>query len=337
MVALEFPCIAFMANIPLNFSPALLTNNLSALQNALSYCAVDQTCLVTLKSEEVRTLADGDTIGQGVGRAQLHQIALVQLFGAANAVLAVGNSLQIWNIDLQELLLDWTSPEAAAKGTLPSLTHRGIAIATAADGACLLCIGSSNGTMHIFTVHAADQVRHSHALVHHQAAIAALASNIDSESHTISTSYLASCDDDGCINLFEATSASRFELRHRWEGHGVPCVAVGIMNDTLVGGFYDGSIRLYSLADGQLKAEVQAHSRFLSALAVHPTRPLFASAAEDATFAVWSMADAQQVHTLMSGCWSNTMITGVAFAGCTYDKIALAGYDTDEINVLSLE
>ena len=222
---------------------------------------------MTLKSEDARNLADGDTIGQvtgfaiavrsrkssglkgmqGVGRAQLHQIALVQLFGAANAVLAVGNSLQIWNIDLQELLLDWTSPEAAAKGTLPSLTHRGMAIVTAADGACLLCIGSSNGTMHIFTAHTADQVRHSHALVHHQAAIAALASNTDSESHTISTSYLASCDDDGCINVFVATSASRFELRHRWEGHGVPCVAVGIMVDTLVGGFYDGSIRLYSL------------------------------------------------------------------------------------------
>ena len=42
VVALEFLCIEFMANIPLNFSPALLTNNLSALKNALSYCAVDQ-------------------------------------------------------------------------------------------------------------------------------------------------------------------------------------------------------------------------------------------------------------------------------------------------------
>ena len=31
------------------------------------------------------------------------------------------------------------------------------------------------------------------------------------------------------------------------------------------------------------------------------------------------------------------MITGIAFAGSTHDKIALAGYDTDEINVLSLE
>ena len=40
--ALEFLCIEFMANIPLNFSPALLTNNLSALKNGLSYCAVDQ-------------------------------------------------------------------------------------------------------------------------------------------------------------------------------------------------------------------------------------------------------------------------------------------------------
>ncbi len=40
---------------------------------------------------------------------------------------------------------------------------------------------------------------------------------------------------------------------------------------------------------GVLKTELQAHSRMLSAMAVHPTRPLFATAAEDATMAVWQM------------------------------------------------
>ena len=49
-----------------------------------------------------------------------------------------------------------------------------------------------------------------------------------------------------------------------------------------------------------LKLELQAHSRLLSAMAVHPTRPLFATAAEDATLAVWQLADgAQEVRHSM--------------------------------------
>jgi len=45
---------------------------------------------------------------------------------------------------------------------------------------------------------------------------------------------------------------------------------------------------------GVLKTELQAHSRMLSAMAVHPTRPLFATAAEDATMAVWQLPDGDQ-------------------------------------------
>lgn len=55
-----------------------------------------------------------------------------------------------------------------------------------------------------------------------------------------------------------------------------------------------------------LKSEVQAHSRLLCAMAVHPTKPLFATASEDATVAVWSLSNdghevkhsASQLHLL---------------------------------------
>jgi hypothetical protein len=42
-------------------------------------------------------------------------------------------------------------------------------------------------------------------------------------------------------------------------------------------------------ADGALRCEVVAHSRSLSALALHPRRDVFATAAEDATVAVWTL------------------------------------------------
>lgn len=50
--------------------------------------------------------------------------------------------------------------------------------------------------------------------------------------------------------------------------------------------------------DGSLKLEIQAHSRMLCAMDVHPSQPLFATAAEDATFAVWSLSeDSHKVGT----------------------------------------
>lgn len=45
--------------------------------------------------------------------------------------------------------------------------------------------------------------------------------------------------------------------------------------------------------DGLVRAELQAHSRLLAAMAVHPTRNLFATASEDATLAVWTLSEDQ--------------------------------------------
>ncbi len=61
-------------------------------------------------------------------------------------------------------------------------------------------------------------------------------------------------------------------------------------------------------ADGMLKLDLQAHSRLLCAMAVHPTRPVFATAAEDATLAVWTLPDGDQdvslVQSALNSCSS---------------------------------
>ena len=52
----------------------------------------------------------------------------------------------------------------------------------------------------------------------------------------------------------------------------------------------------HAQVDGNLKLEVQAHSRMLCAIDIHPSKPIFATAAEDATFAVWGIPhDGQEV------------------------------------------
>lgn len=41
--------------------------------------------------------------------------------------------------------------------------------------------------------------------------------------------------------------------------------------------------------DGKLRADIGSHSRLVSALALHPSRDVVASVAEDGTLAVWSL------------------------------------------------
>lgn len=70
-----------------------------------------------------------------------------------------------------------------------------------------------------------------------------------------------------------------------------PVAGLAARGQTLVAGFSSGALRFYSLPQRRLWMEVQAHSRFLSCLALHPRRPMFATAAEDATIHVWEMPD----------------------------------------------
>ena len=44
-----------------------------------------------------------------------------------------------------------------------------------------------------------------------------------------------------------------------------------------------------------------------------------------------------QVLPLLSLCWNNTLLTGLAFTGTTSNSIAVAAYDTDEIRVWAIE
>ncbi|KAA6423698.1 MAG: hypothetical protein FRX49_06269 [Trebouxia sp. A1-2] len=303
--------MASTAKVPLARSPSLLDNNLSASNNDLAYCHNDQ----------------------GQGQKLLQQACLISFKDQLAVVHTTTHGLQVWDISMQQLLFQWDLPTGApAQAITSALYCRGIALVESEDNACLLCVGSSTGKIHTFIAGSAAQIEHHYDLCHHTSPIAALASG-----HTSSTttnhigSHLASCDDNGAITVFQAKSAGGFETKHEWEGHGVPCIAVACKSSTLIAAFCDGSVRLYSMDAGMLKTELQAHSRMLSAMAVHPTRPLFATAAEDATMAVWQMLDAdQEVDCKWSACWNNALITGIAFTGRAND-VAAAAYFSDEI------
>lgn len=113
-----------------------------------------------------------------------------------------------------------------------------------------------------------------------------------------------------------------------------PVAGLAARGHTLVAGFNSGVLRFFSLQQRRLWMEVQAHSRFLSCLAPHPWRPMFATGAEDATVHVWELPEpGQQTQVLLSGAWVDQLVTGVAFCGEGADELVAVAYDCDELRV----
>jgi hypothetical protein len=103
--------------------------------------------------------------------------------------------------------------------------------------------------------------------------------------------------------------------------------------------------------DARLRCEVVAHSRWLSALDIHPRRDAFAAAAEDCTVSAWTLpveacggggggvaAAVGAARTavvppepLLSAAAVNSVLTGVAWCGEGCDDVVAAACDADEL------
>lgn len=111
-------------------------------------------------------------------------------------------------------------------------------------------------------------------------------------------------------------------------------------------------VSFISLITQRVYCELQAHSRFLSAMDIHPWRDVFATVAEDSTVGVWTLpregsgggggesgaaaepgAGAAEVQCVFATCWRDSMLTGVTFCGDRGDSLAVCAHDELELCV----
>ena len=59
--------------------------------------------------------------------------------------------------------------------------------------------------------------------------------------------------------------------------------------DTVIGGFACGHIRVFRIGVKAAIVEISAHARCVTALAIHPSLPLFASVGEDTVLNVFNV------------------------------------------------
>uniref|UniRef100_A0A8B9C8R3 Elongator complex protein 2 n=1 Tax=Anser brachyrhynchus TaxID=132585 RepID=A0A8B9C8R3_9AVES len=209
----------------------------------------------------------------------------------------------------------------------------------AAAGERFICVGTSSGTVLVFDIpHKGTNVTVSEVLEEHRDAITDIAAELGQ-----GAGDLVTADDAGTLCIWssgeEFTLLNKIPVVPNIPGEEVTralvpsctCSSVKLWNGVVAAGYGNGQIRLYEAATGVLRAEVNAHARWIYALDLAPLTGKLLSGAEDSFVHVWKLSrnpDTDDVESpacpLLGGdaptgrrgskaaCWA------CGCAGCTY-------------------
>ena len=332
-------------------SPSLLYNNLTAGPSSLGYVHGSQAIVVPVEralsgdpSEKRPILTEG-------GNRTAYQVKIVTLGAETFFVLCTAEAVHVFDDSGRALRHARPLPGAAAV-TLPDGTEmanfaRGVCSSCSEDGRAQLCVGTANGSVLVMEYDGA-RFRDAASLDgHYQVPVADLGSEVDSFRGSAPPdsagprAVIASADDAGVVVTWRAISSDRFEAMF-WVQLEGPVVAVAARGNQVVAAETTGRVSFISLTTQKVYCEMQAHSRYLSALDMHPTQDVFATVAEDSTLAVWELPMERREGARESGadprcvfaaCWPDGMLTGVAFCGERWRNLAVCAHDETEICV----
>ena len=190
-------------------------------------------------------------------------------------------------------------------------------------GLSCVALGSSVGTVYILNT--AGDVLHRLS-TQSSSAVSALAA---------SGQFLFCANDNGDVLGYRVGSG--FETLLRCPGRGDACTALCCRGGVAVAGFVTGHIRLYRADRGEMCIEVAAHARSLSALALHPSAPYFASVGEDQYLRVWALPDfltpsGSDLDLAHSSRLEHCLCTGVAWTPSD-GRLLVTSYDSDDLAV----
>uniref|UniRef100_A0A493T2W8 WD repeat domain 54 n=1 Tax=Anas platyrhynchos platyrhynchos TaxID=8840 RepID=A0A493T2W8_ANAPP len=192
---------------------------------------------------------------------------------------------------------------------------------------------TSSGTVLVFDIpHKGTNVTVSEVLEEHRHAITDIAAELGQAPE--GAGDLVTADDAGALCIW--SSGEEFTLLNKIPALGCTCSSVKLWNGVVAAGYGNGQIRLYEAATGVLRAEVNAHARWIYALDLAPLTGKLLSGAEDSFVHVWKLSrnpdtDDVEIEHCHAECVTDTQICGARFCdpeGCSF---AVTGYDLSEI------
>uniref|UniRef100_A0A7S3QZ72 WD repeat-containing protein 54 beta-propeller domain-containing protein n=1 Tax=Dunaliella tertiolecta TaxID=3047 RepID=A0A7S3QZ72_DUNTE len=341
---------------PMKPSPIADYSNLSLIGQQMVYAHPRAACLVSTSSIHVGTHVD-------VRKAEPSPLEIVRSVRAlphgtsGYIVMSTASGIQVWDQSCARQLFQWMLPEVkkviqgeSLQGEMAGVHNgvgevyapfvRGAALCLARNGSTNLCFGSSSGTLYVSEVDQSGRIQEPTPFFGHSSPITCMSTEYQSHHgrHIADKSpgshLLASADEAGNISVWLAVSGDEYKVLSSIPSASIPATSLAIRHDCLIAARLNGIIQVYGLKDSKLRAEIVAHSRWLTCMDIHPTKDIIVSGAEDGTINMWTLPiHNHKVTNLLSVTWMHAAVTGVTFCGSTFDDLAAVAYDTDELRV----
>ncbi|KAM4672710.1 WD repeat-containing protein 54 isoform 2-T2 [Amazona ochrocephala] len=309
-------------SLPLPGSSAALYNNLSVLRlpgpQPQRFSAVHGPSLSLLSAAAAglglshRQLPAREP-GMGLSAALLTQAAWCVLPSRVLLVLTSQKGIQMYEAD-GSVLVYWHALDVAEHPPAQAVFARGIA----AVGERFICVGTN--------------VTVSEVLEQHGAAVTDIAA--EQGRAPDGAGDLVSADDAGTLCVWSA--GEEFRLVSKVPACGCTCSSVALWHGTVAAGFGNGQIRLYEAASGRLRAQVNAHARWINALDLAPETGKLLSGAEDSFVHIWKLSrnpdtDDVEIQHCHAERVPDTQVCGARFCDPEGNSFAVTGYDLSEI------
>jgi len=298
-------------------TPSMLRNNLDSSENSpLAYCFAST--VFVLNSDEKTRPVTIDIPGSNL----VIQTKWVKTSSGKYLAIATTKEIILWDYRRGKMSCKYALANEKSAG--PADFFRGIA---GVDGK--VCVGCSTGIILVL-----EDSHGSLNLVTRLTASERAASSISAMFGE--RDMLLSGDSNGNITVWNGSSLTE-ETAFVARGSRSPCMSVVGRGQIVIGGFASGHIRIFSRMSESIVAEITAHARCITGLALHPTKNIYASAGEDAVVNVFAIPQFESktdgdIELLFSKCVKDALFTGIAFDS---QSIVASIYDRSEMVVFS--
>ena len=350
-------------------SPSLLANNLTAGPSTLAY--VHDTQAVMVPTERLLAGARTEKLPMLTksGNRTATQVKSVTLGASSFFVLCTIEGVHFFDehgyervhyhgfAENQHAGLERDGSVVVDGGGVARMCGRGVCSSCSRDGRAQVLVGTSTGDVMVFEFDGESFRKTEHDVSiepGRRVPVADVATEVDSRRGTFPPDCAlrveeqcaaVSANDSGVIVAWDVFTSDRLERSFAIQRPG-PIVSLAIRNGVAAAAESGGAVCFVSLQTKRVFCELQAHARFLSAMAMHPARDVVATVAEDGTIAVWGLPtelsgdgldhDAAAIvrrnpTPRFAARWPDGALTGVAFCGDGDDALAVCAYDETDV------
>ncbi|XP_013782822.1 WD repeat-containing protein 54-like [Limulus polyphemus] len=264
-----------------------------------------------------RTISCNEASGSGA-TVTILQAKWVTLRSQTLLVISTLRGIQVFEMD-GTVLLFWHRLETDDAEYSEEMFARGIA----ACGQNLLCVGTHDGSVLIFSMPAeSNTLNYVDKVRYHPAAI----SDLCGQGQT-----LISGDDHGNLVVWEGSTT--LKKVKELESFQSPATSIACWEELVMVGYGSGHIRLFNITTGIRRAEITAHASWITAVDIALESGLAISVSEDSFVRVWQLKkDGSPVVSYKSSCnITNIQLCGGCFVNNLGSAFCTTGYDLNEI------